>query len=835
MRHPVQQADVTSGDMRPRGPAKKKDMTVTPKFVCVHGHFYQPPRENPWLEEIEIQDSAHPYHDWNARITAECYARNTAARILDDRGRIVRITNNYARMSFNYGPTLLSWMERNRPDVYAAILEADRLSQERFSGHGSALAQPYNHLIMPLANLADRATQVLWGVRDFKHRFGRPPEGMWLPEAAVDLETLVVMAEAGIRFTILSPHQADRIRPFGADDWQDVSDGSINPRQPYLQRLPNESRIAVFFYDGPISRDVAFNNLLNDGGNFADRLIGAFDGVVEEAQLVHLATDGETFGHHHRFGDMALAYALEKIDTDDAARLTNYGEFLEIRPPEWQVEIKENTSWSCVHGVERWKSNCGCHSGRRPQWHQEWREPLRNALDWLRDRLSEVYTRSADGLLENPWMARDDYIAVILDRSDVNIESFLRRHMTGPPDNTTRSRALKMLEMQRQAMLMYTSCGWFFDELSGIESVQVLQYAGRAVQLAGELTGDDIEAPFLDRLAAAKSNIPKHKDGRHIYQKWVKPAHVDLKKAAAHYAISSFFEDYPERVTLFCYSLENLDSAAADAGRSKIAAGRARITSQTTRESAAFSYAVLHMGDHNISCGISMDDTFDDSGMRRDLMETFDRSDLPELFRTLGLYFPDAVYSLTSLFRDEQRKVLDTILEATTTGALTIYRQLYENNVPLMRFINDSSSRIPKSLYMAGEIVINSDLNHEFGREALDYAAIRLLIENAERSGITLDADTLEFTLRQNLERLARNLVVDPVDIELLRRLSEGVALAVELPFTVRFQQVQNSYWQLGQTALPAVRQRANKGDAAARRWQATFLRLAKTLKMRME
>jgi len=807
---------------------------MTQRYICIHGHFYQPPRENPWLEEIETQDSAHPYHDWNARITAECYSRNADARILDEQERIVRITNNYARMSFNFGPTLLSWMEENEPGVYAKILEADAISRERFSGHGSALAQAYNHMILPLANDADRHTQIRWGIRDFEHRFGREPEGMWLPEAAVDLRSLEIMAELGLRFTVLSPYQAARVRPQGVEQWSDVGDGSIDPRRPYLQRLPGDRSIAIFFYDGPISSDVAFDGLLNNGEYFAQRLIDAFEDEREDAQLVHLATDGETFGHHHRYGDMALAYALEQIDTGDAARLTNYGEFLDKHPPVWDVEIKENTSWSCAHGVERWKSDCGCNTGQY-QWSQAWREPLRNALDWLRDALAPLYEEQAGALLDDPWQARNDYIDVILDRSPENLDRFLEHHAAGPLEETDRIRVWKLLEIQRQAMLMYTSCGWFFDELSGIETVQVIQYAGRAVQLANELSDQSIEARFLENLEAAKSNLPKHKDGRRIYEKWVKPASVDLVKVGAHFAISSLFEAYPEEVPIFCYSLKNLESRSAEAGKARIAVGRAEVTSMITRESARYHYGVLHLGDHNLSCGIGRLEKAEYERMAEQVLGIFDKSDFPGIFQSLGAYFDESLFSLISLFRDEQRKVLETILETTTDSALTMYRQLYDNHVTLLRFINDSSSQIPKSLYTAGELVINNDLNVEFAREPLDYDTIRDLIDDAERAGIALDADTLEFTLRHNLERMAAKLRENPADLDLLEQVTLGIELAWELPFFVRFQQIQNVFYGLGQTAYPEYREHAEQGGEDARQWINHFRASTEKLKIRID
>lgn len=405
--------------------------------------------------------------------------------------------------------------------------------------------------------------------------------------------------------------------------------------------------------------------------------------------------------------------------------------------------------------------------------------------------------------------------------------------MTVTPDETNRIRALKLLEMQRQAMLMYTSCGWFFDELSGIETVQVIQYAGRAVQLAEELFESEIEAPFIEKLAAAKSNIPRHRDGRHIYEKWVKPSSVDLKKAASHYAISSFFEDYAETVSIYCYFIENLDNRSAEAGKAKIAVGRAQLTSQVTRETAQFHYAVFHMGDHSISCGISRFDEKAYPRMAEEVIGVFDKNDIPGVFRCFGKYFQDSIYSLISLFRDEQRKVLNTILEATTTDTLAMYRQLYDNHVSLMRFINDSSSRIPKALYVAGDIVVNSDLNHEFDREEFDYDAIHNLIEDAERAGIALDAETLEFTLRNRLEQLARKFQAAPDDVDLLDQLAQGVELAVGLPFLVRFQEVQNIHYTLGQKKYDDFRARADEGDDEARQWVATFLRLAEILKIR--
>lgn len=478
------------------------------RFVCIHGHFYQPPRENPWTEAIELQKSSHPYHDWNEKVTAECYAPNASARILDREGRLLKIVNNYAKISFNFGPTLLSWLEQKAPKVYEAILHADRESAARFFGHGSAMAQPYNHMILPLANRRDKVTQVKWGIEEFTRRFKRSPEGMWLPETAVDLETLEVLAEAGIRFTILSPHQAGT---------------SVDSTRPYEPILPSGRKIAIFFYNGPISRAIAFEKLLKSGPNFAQALLKAFSDEKKEDQLVSVATDGETYGHHHKFGEMALAWALDQIESSGDVKLTNPAEHLARHGPQETVQILENTSWSCAHGVERWRSDCGCDSGGNPSWNQAWRSPLREGFDWLRDQTGPLFEEESARLIKEPWAARDDYIDLILDRSPAATERFLARHSSGPLNAQEKMAALKWLEMSRYAMLMVASCGWFFDDISGIETVQMIQYAGRVVELARQLTGKDLEPGLLGFLEKAKSNLTSYGDGRQIYQKFVTP------------------------------------------------------------------------------------------------------------------------------------------------------------------------------------------------------------------------------------------------------------------------------------------------------------------------
>ena len=804
-------------------------------YVCVHGHFYQPPRENPWLETVEFQDSAYPYHDWNERVTAECYAPNAAARILDAENRIVRIVNNYEKISLNFGPTLLSWLQEKAPRVYQSILEGDRASASRYSGHGSALAQAYNHMIMPLANRRDRITQVQWGIRDFQHRFGRQPEGIWLPETAVDLETLEILATAGIKFTILAPRQAHRVRRIGGRSWKDVTGDRIDPTRAYQVRLPSKRKITAFFYDGPISRAVAFEGLLNNGEAFANRLVSGFSEQRDWPQLMHIATDGESYGHHHHYGEMALAYALEHIEEKGLAKLTNYAEYLEQNPPTHEVEIFENSSWSCVHGVERWKSNCGCNTGGHAGWNQEWRGPLRQALDWLRDSLAPKYEEKARSLLKDPWAARDAYIDVILDRSDESLGRFFQQHAVHDLNEEERVTALKLLEMQRYAMLMYTSCGWFFDELSGIETVQVIEYAGRAVQLADALFEGSVEPGFLERLAQAKSNVPEHGDGALIYEKFVKPAIVDLEKVAAHYAISSMFQSYPDQAHIYCYSVARDDYTIEEAGRLKLAVGRARFTSLITRESAVLSFGVVYLGGHNVAGGVrQFDNEQAYAETKKELMDAFSRADTTEVIRVLDKNYGKNIYSLKSLFRDEQNRIVSLILDTTLREVEAANRRIFEQHVPLMRFLADAGMPQPRIFHLMGEFAINSQIRKELESDNPDMNRIQSLLNEANIMKVPLDGQTLEFVLRKKAELAAAAFGAAPADLNRLEQLEGAVNMASSMPFPVNLWEVQNLYAQNMDGVYSDHRARAEQGDEQAKTWLEHFNALADKLRLRV-
>jgi alpha-amylase/alpha-mannosidase (GH57 family) len=808
---------------------------VPDRYICIHGHFYQPPRENPWLEAIEIQDSAYPYHDWNERITAECYGPNAASRILDEQGRIVRIVNNYSKISFNFGPTLLSWLAEKSSEVYEAILAADKMSQALYSGHGSAIAQVYNHMIMPLANRRDRETQIVWGIRDFEHRFHRMPEGMWLAETAVDLETLDLLAVHGIKFTILATTQARSARRVGGTKWRDVSDGSIDPSMPYRMTLPSGRSIALFFYDGPISRAVAFEGLLNKGEYLADRLAQAFSDARDWPQLVHIATDGETYGHHHKRGEMALSYAIEHIETTGIAKMTNYGEFLERHPPFREVRIKENTSWSCIHGIDRWRDDCGCNSGMHPGWHQTWRAPLRQSFNWLRDKLAPEYEQKGRELFTDPWRARNDYVGVILGRSPEAIDAFLAFQCPRALTDTERIVALKLLEMQRHAMLMFTSCGWFFDELSGIETVQVIQYAGRALQLSQQTLGDGLESQFLEKLAQSESNLPQRPDGQAIFEDFVRPAMVNLEKVGAHYAISSLFQSYPVESAIYCFDVSRTDYRLLSSGKMRLAVGRANVRSQIVLESENVSFGVLHLGDHNISGGVRQfqgDAAYD--ALCKEIAEIFERGDLPEILRVVDRHFSSGSFTLRLLFRDEQRRILRLILNQALAEAEASYRQLFENYAPMMRFMADLHIPPPRRFQIAAEFTLNSLLRHALEAEPLDLDRVQSLLDETKRTGISLDAPTLEFAMRGAAERLAQKWFDEPDNLDRLQSLSDAAGLASAFPFPVDVSKAQNLFFKLLQDIYPSRAARAAQGDASAKEWTAALAILGDKLRVRV-
>jgi alpha-amylase/alpha-mannosidase (GH57 family) len=811
------------------------------RFVCIHGHFYQPPRENPWLEFVEPQDSARPYHDWNARVCAECYAPNTAARILDGDRRIIDIVNNFAGISFNVGPTLLAWLERMRPEVYRAILQADRDGAGRFGGHGPAIAQPYNHLIMPLADERDRLTQVRWGIADFERRFGRHPEGMWLPETAVDLPTLAVLAGEGIRFTILAPHQARRVRRLGAAEWQDVSGERVDPRRPYRCRLPGGAEIALFFYDGLVSRDVSFGSALSNGEGFAKRLVGAF-APEDRPQLVHVATDGETYGHHKAHGDMALAYCRYYLQSRELAQVTVYGEYLAANPPEWEVEILEDSSWSCPHGVERWRSDCGC--GSHPGWRQLWRAPLREAMDWLRDACRSPWESAIGRLLSDPWAARDRSVALVLDRSEEATARFLAGEAGRELGPEERVRALELLELQRHAMLMFTSCGWFFDDISGIEAVQVLAYAARVIQLAEHALGLQLEERFGEILARAPSNVPDYGSGREVYQRLARSGRIDLLRVAAHYAVSSLLEEQPETRQLYCYTVRRLQLEREEAGNLRLSFGHVLVRSDITGAEQEALFACLHLGGHNVNGGVGAYPGPEAGvAVRREMGAAFARGDVLELVRLMDRHFGSHTWSLWSLFREEQLAFFAHELRPLVRALEHRYRRIWDDHHGLIQAAAELRVPLPEPLALALESSLEAEAAEVLERRRPDPARLRRLLAQTDRFSVRLDGQgragsrpsggDLGLAASRRVAALLEALAAAPRKVDVLHRVVDAVELIRSLPLSADLWQAQNSYFLIGREHAEEAARRAAAGDESAERWVEGFRRLGELLQVR--
>lgn len=752
-------------------------------FIAIHGHFYQPPRENPWLETVEVQDGAHPAHDWNERITAECYAPNSAARRVGEDGRIIDIVNNYEKISFDVGPTLCAWLEAHRPEVLAAIVEADGKSARAHDGHGNAMAQVYGHAIMPLCTLRDKVTQVRWGIEDFRYRFDRDPEGMWLPETAVDRETLQVLVDAGIRFTILAPRQALAVRELGAEEWDDAGE-AIDPSRAYLWQPPSGPPLAVFFYDGPISRAIAFGGALARGETLVERLR---DGISPERtwpQLIHCATDGESYGHHTKFGDMALAAAIEQIERSGLATLTSHGAYLAAHPPTHEVQIREQTSWSCAHGVERWRGDCGCRF--RAENHQRWRAPLRAALDWLREQVDAVYKPRAAALLKDPWEARDDYVRVVLRRTPSAIAGFLARHQRQPLDHFAQVDALRLLELQRQRLLMFTSCGWFFDDVAGIESVQLLRYAAMAIQYVRSLGGPSLEDEFLRRLSLAPSNGPLG-DAAEVYRRMVRPAVVDLRRVVAHYAISGMVDEYPDEARVYAYSVRRLDEHRAATGGTALRAGRVRVRSEITGEVEEAAYAVLHHGGHDFHCGIrGFGDPEWYDRMKADLFRAYGRQGMSDIVRAMDQHFPGESYSLRHLFLDERRNVLTRVIAGVLDRDEAAYHRIWQENRQLLHYLRDVDVPAPEALGLVARHVLSREVIAELQRtEALGAVPDRAfeLMGEAAALGLSLDladaGEPMRHALSAAIDALEPALTADAVSgavalVESLLRLGVG-------------------------------------------------------------
>ncbi|MBD2091888.1 DUF3536 domain-containing protein [Microcoleus sp. FACHB-1515] len=810
---------------------------ATGVHVTIHGHFYQPPRENPYLDAIERQPSAHPFHDWNERIHSECYRPNAFARVLNEQGEILGIVNNYEYLSFNIGPTLMSWIERHDLEVYQRILEADRRSCERLNGHGNAIAQVYNHIILPLASDRDKLTQIRWGKQDFRTRFGRDPEGMWLAETAIDRATIEALISEEIRFIILAPSQAQRCRLLPSDEnpapqWLEVGGNQIDPVRPYRCFSTNRDRyIDIFFYDGPISRDMGFNDVLSSSQHFAGRLAQAVRGD-QPTQLVSVATDGETFGHHKGGTEKALAYAFTQEFPSRGWTVTNYAHYLSQNPPTWEVELKPVTAWSCAHGVDRWQEDCGCGGGL---WNQQWRKPLRDALNWLRDQLVKVFEETGSKLFHHPWKARDEYIQIIGDRSIANLTRFFALHQSHRLTNAEKVDALRLLEMQRHALLMFTSCGWFFDEVSRPEGTQILRYAARAIELAGDAAGVQLEKAFVKRLAVIPSNVDLFRNGAEVYRQLVKPAQISLEQVAAHYAISSLFTPYAPEQRIYCYTAQQSDYQMRRMGALTLAIAQLQLTSEITRESVNFTVAVLHLGGWDFHCCIQpFTGRRAHSQIRDALFDALQQASAAQTILAMSRCFGNQSFSLQDLFAEERHRIMRLLSQETLTRLDQLYTQVYRDNYGVLMAFHRDEVEAPKELQVAAEIALGHRALiavQAIDRETSDFPFAKPQLCHsylAELQAIATEADQLRCSLqlpelRQTLERIVlrslHHCLNDPAIVLWLEQL---LATSHQLHQPLALDRAQEVYLRVHRQILPAIA--SGQIDAPA------FLRLGERL-----
>jgi alpha-amylase/alpha-mannosidase (GH57 family) len=801
-------------------------------YVVIHGHFYQPPRENPWIEQIEVEPGAHPYHDWNARICAECYGPNAAARIFDGQRRILDIVNNYDKLSFNFGPTLLSWLEAHAPETYQRLIEADRQSLKTL-GHGNAMAQAYNHAILPLATPRDRETEVIWGLKDFQHRFGRPAAAMWVPETAVNHPTLATLVEHGMKFVILSPYQAKRVRPLTGGAWTAVEGHTLDTTQAYRCFLPDGPEapprrrfIDVFFYNGGVAADISFGDLLSDSYRLTERLVAGFNPALPRPQLFHVATDGENYGHHKKFGELALAHALTQVLPDKGFQLTNYAAFLELAPPRQEVELYlgpsgAGSSWSCAHGVGRWQENCGCSTGGHPGWQQRWRAPLREAFDYLNQRLIIIYETEGAKYLRDPWAARNDYIEVILSRQPEVLEGFFTRHGAPGLHHQDWVSAVRLLEMQRHALLMYTSCGWFFADLSGIETLQVIKYAARALQLGQKFTHDPLEPPFLKILERAVSNIPAAGNGRTIYERRIKPAVVDFPKVANQWVISWLKDRHrqcPSRI--YHYQVAAHDLEERSQGGMLFATGRLSLTSGITLNRRNLAFFTVFLGSYLYRTQVLPQPSLADyRDLRDDFLQVLEQTPenlIPAMVRRLGEHY----FSLHDIFQEEKLEVFEELLRYHQEEILALISANFEDSHSLLKAMAHEGLPLPRLYRALGEITLNRRLvellrklepdptllttSEEILEMVGDAALLNLQLESGEGARI------LSRILKKHLAQLEAQFTT-----EHLGRLKDFLGLVQRIPLTLDLSEAQNFLFALMQRHFTLVAARAAKDPKA--------------------
>lgn len=831
------------------------------RYLCIHGHFYQPQRANPWLETIEMQGDAYPWHDWNEKINAECYMVNGSAHLLDSQNKLIKIFNNYSKISFNFGPTLLSWIKMHDRKTYASIINADIAGRSVFSGHGNAIAQIYNHVIMPLASKQDKIIEVAWAISDFEANFGRKPEGIWLSETAVDTETLEILADFGIKFTILSPNQAKQTRKIAKNpestSWFDVSDGSINTRMPYICRLPKDSSISIFFYDDSLSNKVSFGELLKNGETFAKNITGLPISKQELPEIIIIASDGETYGHHHQFGEMALSYCLDYIESKKLAKITVFGEYLQKYPPLYEVRIIENSSWSCDHGIHRWKQDCGCSSGseQHPDWKQKWRAPLRGAIDWLARTNSSIYIGEVQKYLK-PYIDSSDeavksFISIMDNRTGKSAEKFFSLFLKNPLEKPGRITFLKLLEAYRQCLLMQSSDGWFFDDISRIESIQILRHACRTMEILKDVTGRDLEPEFLKILKIAKSNLPEYGDGKSIYLLYVKKASSDFIKISARLALEilvSGEKEISDVCNIYSFEASEITYERIHMHDCTFIIGSAAVISKLTLESKNVIFAAYRYKNKNILNSANMSafakTSTDDNTLEipsismqlRKFLESANKQnnaddfmdyantgrDLSAIKDYLAKRFAGKLFTISDFIKDEQIDIVEKMMASHNSS---IYPQMANILNEYKETLNDFKEKKMLNYFMDG-IFPNI---YEFFGEYMLYNIIKkpglsqkdIFEMNwiSEKIGIVnlINLESLGIISTKKLNETIESFSVEPENMESLKNLADFFDIIVKLKIPLNIWKSQNMIFEIKENiySLKAIEARTSNKSMA--------------------
>jgi len=729
-----------------------------PLALAVHGHFYQPPRENPWTEEVPREPSAAPFHDWNERIALESYRPNAFARVLDERGRVVGIVNNYEHLSFDFGPTLTSWLEEHEPDAYRRVIEGDRL-------FGGGMAQAFFHVILPLATERDARTQIRWGMVEFEHRFGRRAEGIWLPETAVNDDVLRLLAEEGIGFTVLAPGQ---------------SAVPVDTRVPYRwvdpQDPTGERGVDLVFYDGGLSHAVAFELSALTSQAMLDRVQAA---AGEAGGLVTMAADGETFGHHHHWGDRLLAYALAVEAPKRGIEVTTVAAYLREHPPEERAEVVES-AWSCAHGVGRWKEDCGCETGGQPGWNQRWRAPLRAALDVVREAVDEVFERRGSAVLRDPWAARDGYVRVLI--GAVERDDFVAQWLVDGADPVV---ALTLLEAARHSMAMYTSCGWFFNDVAGLETVQDLRYAARALDCLQEL-GEPVPLErFLSVLATAESNVPEEGNGVDIWRRHVETARVDAERVVAHLALVELLEGREPASRVATFDVAVTDHGHRDRGALAMCWGSLVLTHRRTGRRTEHVYAALHLGGLEVLGATRPPGLYDEAEVTR-LRDAFaDDAPVTTLLRLVSDGFGPREFGLASALPDAAEQILQGAARTLTYRFARAYDQLFSDHRPTLTALAAAGYQLPPELRAPAEMALARRLEAAVAGAAgsldpEDYSDALAVVREARANGVTLEVPMVQEAIDRLILIAVERTILDPsrlVEVQGLLLLSGSLGM----------------------------------------------------------